>query len=84
MSRDEILSKMQEIFRENFDDDSLVITDVTSAADIEEWDSLEQMYLIETIQSSFNIQIPVQDAFALRNVGDLVEGIFSKKYVSTK
>lgn len=84
MSREEILNKMQDIFRENFDDESLVITDSTSAEDIEEWDSLEQICLIETTQSYFKIKIPVKDVVALRNVGDLVDGIFSNKYVSTK
>ena len=41
MSEQEILSAVQDIFRDNFDDDSLEINRSTCADDIEDWDSLE-------------------------------------------
>ena len=45
MTEQEILEAVQEIFRDNFDDDTLVITRDTCADDIEDWDSLEQINL---------------------------------------
>ena len=41
MTEQAILEAVQEIFRDNFDDDTLVITRETCADDIEDWDSLE-------------------------------------------
>ena len=42
MTEQEILAAVQDIFRDNFDDDTLEITRATCADDIEDWDSLEQ------------------------------------------
>ena len=39
MSEQEILNAVQDIFRDNFDDDTLGITRSTCADDIEDWDS---------------------------------------------
>ena len=46
MTRKEIMDKVNEIFRDVFDDDSLVIVDSTNSDDIEDWDSLEHISLI--------------------------------------
>ena len=40
MTEQEILNAVQDIFRDNFDDDTLEITRSTCADDIEDWDSL--------------------------------------------
>ena len=55
MSEQEILSAVQDIFRDNFDDDSLEINRSTCADDIEDWDSLEQINLLTAIEKKFNI-----------------------------
>lgn len=39
MTEQAILEAVQEIFRDNFDDDTLEITRATCADDIEDWDS---------------------------------------------
>ena len=38
MGRDEIYERLNEVFRDVFDDDTLVIVDSTNAEDIEDWD----------------------------------------------
>ena len=50
MSEQEILNAVQDIFRDNFDDDTLEITRSTCADDIEDWDSLEQINLLTAIE----------------------------------
>ena len=46
MTREEVFEKITEIFREEFDDDTLVIVDETNSGDIEDWDSIEHINLV--------------------------------------
>ena len=73
MTEQAILEAVQEIFRDNFDDDSLVLTRETTADDIEDWDSLEQINLLTAIEKKFNIKFKLADVRNLKNVGDLLD-----------
>ena len=73
MTEQEILTAVQEIFRDNFDDGSLVITRDTCADDIEDWDSLEQINLLKEIEKKFNIKFKLADVRGLNDVGDLLD-----------
>ena len=42
MSRKKLLQGVSEVFRDVFDDDTISVTDTTTANDIEDWDSLGQ------------------------------------------
>ena len=72
MSEQEILNAVQDIFRDNFDDDTLEITRSTCADDIEDWDSLEQINLLTAIEKKFNIKFKLADVRGLKDVGDLL------------
>jgi acyl carrier protein len=50
MERNEIMEKVTSVFRDVFDNEELVITDSTTAADIEDWDSLTHITLISAIE----------------------------------
>lgn len=73
MSEQDILASVQEIFRDNFDDDELVITRATCADDIEDWDSLEQINLLTAIEKKFGIKFKLADVRGLKDVGDLLD-----------
>ncbi len=78
MEREEVFQKLTEIFRNNFDDERICLSDSTSAQDIEDWDSLEQVNLVVAIQSEFKIRFQLDEVNAMRNVGEMVDGILSK------
>ena len=78
MIRDEILQKVQEIFRDVFDDESLVITEATTANDIEEWDSLMHITLVSAIEKSFKIKFALGELQELKDVGDMISLIGNK------
>ena len=78
MSREEVFEVVNEIFRDVFDDDELEITDATTAEDIEDWDSLEQINLIVAMQSRFGVRFSVEEAYSTANVGEMVDLIISK------
>ena len=73
MTEQAILEAVQEIFRDNFDDDTLEITRATCADDIEDWDRLEQINLLTAIEKKFNIKFKLADVRNLKNVGDLLD-----------
>ena len=66
MTEQAILEAVQEIFRDNFDDDTLEITRATCADDIEDWDSLEQINLLTAIEKKFNIKFKLADVRNLK------------------
>lgn len=78
MSAEEVLSEVQDIMRDVFDLDDLVITPDTSAEDVEEWDSLSHVRLIVAIERKFKFKFTNSEIDSLKNVGDLVKVIQSK------
>ncbi len=73
MTKEEILAKINEIFQDAFDDEELVVTAATTASDVEGWDSLMQMNLIEMVEDEFDFQFSMDEATGLKNVGDMVD-----------
>ena len=76
--RSEILKRVTKVFRDEFDNDDLVITDETTADDVEEWDSLSHVQLISSIEKEFKIRFSSKEIMKWRNVGELVDSIISK------
>lgn len=57
MNREQITSRLETIFQDVFDDPSLFIRDDMIAEDIEDWDSIEHVYLIASIEKTFGIEM---------------------------
>lgn len=74
-----VYEKLNEIFQDVFDDESLEVTAETSAADIEDWDSLVHVNLVIFIEKSFGIKFKMEEFNSMKNVGCMVELIL--KYV---
>ena len=73
MDQQSIFDAVQEIFRDNFDDEELVITRQTCAEDIEACDSLEQINLLTAMEKKFGLKFKLDDVRGLENVGDLLD-----------
>ena len=78
MTREEIMEKVNEIFRDVFDDETLIITDSTNSDDIEDWDSLEHISLIISMEKEFNMKFDIKEVNKLENVGQMVDMIKEK------
>ena len=75
---DEIRNRLQNIFRDVFDDPSIILQDEMSAKDIEEWDSLTHIQLIVTTEQQFNIRFMTAEIAELKNVGEFLKLIKKK------
>ena len=78
MTAGEIYEQLTEIFRDLFDDDTLVLRPETTAADVPGWDSFNHVNLIVAVEARFNIKFKTAEIEGLRNIGHLVEVIESK------
>ena len=72
MARESIFNRLTAIFHEVFDDNSIVISDSTTASDVDEWDSLGHLNLIVAIEGEFKTKFAVEEVVSMQNVGDIV------------
>ena len=73
MTKSEILEKATAIFRDVFDDESIVLTEETTAADIEDWDSLMHITLINEIEEAFGYKFGMKEVLGMKNVGEMCD-----------
>jgi acyl carrier protein len=78
MERAEISAKVQDIFRDILDDDSIVLSDATTAKDIEGWDSLTHIQLVVAIEKFFKIKFSSRVIMSWKNAGEMIDSISRK------
>jgi acyl carrier protein len=67
----DVHTRLTAIFRDVFDDESLVLRDDLTAEDVENWDSLTHINLIVAIEKEFRIRFTTAEVSGLKNVGEL-------------
>lgn len=78
MNKSYIMEKLVRIFRENFDDDSIELSEASTWDDVEGWDSLEHIKLIVAMQDEFQLQFNIEEIESMKSVGDMVHIISEK------
>ena len=72
MSRVEIYERLNEVFQDVFGDDDITVTDETTAADVEGWDSLRHITLLAAVEDEFDIEFSMGQTVKMKNVGEMV------------
>jgi acyl carrier protein len=67
----QILDRITDVFRDAFDDNTLVLTRSTTARDVDGWDSMMQVSLVIGIEKAFGMRFSAADISNLETVGDL-------------
>lgn len=75
MTHSEIMARLGEVFRDVFDEDGIVLSDETTAADIDGWDSIMHITLIGEVESAFSVHFSMKQVMQLQNVGELADAI---------
>ena len=78
MTREQIFEALNEVFRDVFDDEAITVTDATTAADIEDWDSLEHINLIVAVEKKFGIKFSMGEVTGMKNVGEMADLIMAR------
>ncbi len=71
--------RLQVVFRDIFDDDSIVLREDMTAADVENWDSLNHIDLIVAIEREFKVKFTTAEVTMLKNVGQLAALVDKKR-----
>lgn len=78
MENKEILNQIQEIFRDQLDNESLILTPETTANDVEEWDSLTHIVLVVAVEKHFKIRFASNEILSWNNISDMIASIIKK------
>ena len=78
MDREQIFETLNEVFRDVFDDDSITVSEDTTAEDIDGWDSLTHINLLATVEDEFDIKFDMKDVIKLKNVGEMADLIMDQ------
>ena len=70
---DDVLARVQEVFRAELDDEDLVIAPDTSQRSLKAWDSLAHIRLVSGIENEFDIQFSLAEIEQIASVRQFVQ-----------
>lgn len=73
------LSRLNDVFRNVFEDDELTVTRATTAAQVQGWDSVMHITLMMGIEKAFGMRFKSGEVAGLKNVGELVDLVDARK-----
>ena len=77
MEREEVRKLLSGIF-EVVLNQPVLLTDDMTPDDIDNWDSLTNMTIINEIESQWGIKFKLRDIIRMKNVGDIIDTIIKK------
>lgn len=78
MTRQEVFEKLDAIFRDEFDDETIHVTERTTAGDVEGWDSLAHIGLMVAIEEAFGMKFTMGEVTGMKNVGEMADIILQR------
>jgi acyl carrier protein len=72
-SSDDLLARIQDVFRAELDDEDLVIAPETSQNNLKAWDSLAHIRLVSGIENEFDIQFNLAEIEQIASVRQFVQ-----------
>ena len=78
MNNQELLDQVQEIFHDQLDDETIVLTTETTAEDVDDWDSLTHIMLVVAIEKHFKVKFTSSEILSWKNVGEMINCIMGK------
>lgn len=69
------LQKLQEIFRDVIDDESLVLTESYSTQDNDDWDSVAMVQILLAVEAEFGVKFSTDEVANIKSVNDILKKI---------
>lgn len=73
MTREEVFKRLNSVFREVLDDETIELHEDTVADDVDGWDSFEHINLVVAVEEEFSFKIPMGKVVTMKNVGEMVD-----------
>ncbi len=67
-----VLDRLNRVFRDVLENDLIMLNPNTTAADIEEWDSLSHVRIVLAVEQEFKLRLKAGEISGLENVGAFV------------
>jgi acyl carrier protein len=67
------IDELNTVFQQVFDDDELIVTRETTAADVDGWDSVTHVSVILSLEKRFAIRFTSAQVASLKSVGELAD-----------
>lgn len=71
----QIIERVNKVFCDVLEDESIVVKYETVADDVDDWDSLNHIMLVVGIESEFSISFTSSEVHGFENVGQMCESI---------
>ena len=78
MNEKQIYDRLNEVFRDVFDDDDITVNADTTADDIDDWDSIEHINLVGAVEDEFGLRFKMGEVSGMKNVGEMVDIIMKR------
>lgn len=78
MTREEVFERLNAVFQDVFDDEEITVNEETTSEDIEDWDSLEHINLVNAVEQEFDIKFTMAQVVGMKNVGEMVDVILGE------
>lgn len=78
MTDAEIYDTLNAVFRQVLEDDTITLTPNTTAEDVEEWDSMNHIFIVVELEKVFGVKFQAAEMEELKNVGELAELVKQK------
>lgn len=75
MTREAIIEQLTPIARVMFKNDTLVVTDDLSAANVSTWSSMSFMMFLTEIENHFGFKFKMMEILTLKNMGAIIDAV---------
>ncbi len=75
MSNEKIIATIKESFIKVLEHDNFELNETTTAKDVDGWESVTHLLIINDIEKAFDIKFKLMDLMSMENVGDLIKSI---------
>ena len=79
MDLNRIINELTIIWRNELDNDKIVLNAETTAKDVEGWDSLTNIQLIVAAERKYKVQFSSSEITNFKNIGELADSVLKKK-----
>ncbi|WP_298345902.1 acyl carrier protein [uncultured Algibacter sp.] len=75
MNSEEIIITIRKSFVKILEHDNFELNESTTAKDVDGWESITHLLIMNDIEKSFDIKFKLMDLMSMENIGDLIKTI---------